>query len=73
MQDLITVPTFTFDQGDIWDGENNSERPIQVLYYDGTICLNQNGNEVLISPAHFENLFKAIRKHLPEATKALKG
>lgn len=72
MNQLITVPTFTFEQGDPWEQEPDSERPIQVLYYDNCISLEQNGESVLISPAHFENLFKAIRKHLPEANKALK-
>jgi hypothetical protein len=72
MPNLITVPTFTFDQGDPFDQDPTSERPIHVLYYSGTIALEQNGEQVLISPAHFEKLVKAIRKHLPEATKALK-
>lgn len=72
MAELITVPTFTFDQGDIWDEQPDSERPIQVLYYVGSIVLHQNGQEILISPTHFENLFRQIRKHLPEANKRLK-
>ena len=33
MAELITVPTFIFEQGDILDG---GERPIQICYNDGS-------------------------------------
>lgn len=68
---LTTVPTFRFDQGDIWDQESVSERPIDVLYYNGIISLEQNGNEVLLLPENINALFRAIKKHLPEALKKL--
>jgi len=34
MQQLITVPTFNFSQGDIFDG---AELPITVCYYRGSV------------------------------------
>jgi hypothetical protein len=72
MAELITVPTFTFDQGDAFSGNDNVERPIQVKYWNGTIELKQNGETVLILPDYLESLFKEIKKHLPHANKALK-
>lgn len=72
MPDLITVPSFVFQQGDPFDQDPLSEQFIHVQYYDGTIVLEQEGNEVKISPDYFEALFKEIRKHKPEAEKALK-
>ena len=68
--ELITVPTFTFNQQDaekdVW------EEPISVDFYNGTICLRQNGNydeqeNINISVEYFEALFKAIRKYKPIA------
>ncbi len=73
---LITVPTFTFNQGDIYvDAEN--ERPIYVDFYNGTICLRQDGEydvqeSINIHPKFFEALVKAIRKHQSEAKEILK-
>lgn len=77
MTELITVPTFTFNQGDIFNQEIPSERPIQVLYYDGTIALRQESsefesdNEILIEPTFLDALFKAIKKHQKEANQKL--
>ena len=75
--DLITVPTFTFNQGDIWNSEMEIERPISVDFYNGTIVLRQDGEfeiqeSIKIHPKYFEALVKAIRKHLPQAEAMLK-
>jgi hypothetical protein len=72
MAKLITVPTFIFQQGDMWDQEGDSEKPIHVDYYNGSICLRQDGEyekqeEIIISPKYLNALFKEIKKHLPEA------
>lgn len=69
---LITVPTFTFNQGDIFLGEGNAERPIQVNYYSGSIELVQEGEyedagRIAILPEHLDKLFKAIKKHQKDA------
>lgn len=72
MSELITVPTFTFQQGDPFSGEGSPEYPIQVLYYHTCISLEQNGNSININYEYFEKLFREIRKHLPEATSKLK-
>lgn len=71
MADLITVPCFNFEQGDPY-GEERSERPIQVKYYNGSMCLEQAGNEIIILPEYFEKLVKEIRKHMPEANRRWK-
>lgn len=72
MAELITVPTFVFNQGDVFNGENNVERPIIVSYYDGTIDLQQEGEydkpeRILITPEYLDKLFKEIKKHQKEA------
>lgn len=72
MPELITVPCFNFSQGDPFAGEGNVEYPIQVLYYNGMISLEQGGNSINILPEHFEALVRQIRKHKPEAEAALK-
>lgn len=74
MADLITVPTFTFQQGKL--GDTDWESPIQVHFYNGSISLEQEGNfdineSIQIHPKHFQRLFKEIKKHLPEAKKHL--
>lgn len=70
MADLMTVPTFVFNQGDVFD-ENGAERPIHVDYYNGSICLRQyDGDvkeEIIISEDYLHSLFKEIKKHLPDA------
>lgn len=63
---LITVPTFQFIQGDFFGSDNNIERPIQVSYYDNCIQLEQGGNEIIILPDMLNDLFKEIKRHLPE-------
>jgi len=77
MSELITVPMFTFNQGDIFSGSENAERPIKVLFYNGSIELQQDGlydqpEKILISTNFLDKLFKEIKKQLPEAQVFLK-
>ncbi|MDF2189302.1 hypothetical protein [Paraflavitalea sp. CAU 1676] len=72
MKQLLTVPNFTYEQGDPFGGDQRCERPIRVEYYNGSICLDQGENGCIsILPEHFEPLFKLIRKHKPEAEQRL--
>lgn len=75
MSELITVPTFIFNQGTLLEVQG-AERPIHVDFYNGTIVLRQDGQydqqeEIKISPEYLEKLFRKIKKHLPEAEKML--
>ena len=78
MAELITVPTFTFNQGDVFAGcDVVAERPVRINFYLDSIEIEQDGDfdqpeRVLLSVEYFEKLVKEIRKHLPEATKFLK-
>lgn len=66
--ELITVPTFTFFQGD----HGASEPSIQVSYYAGDIIeLQQDDDVIHIEISQLNNLFKEIKKHIPEAIAAL--
>lgn len=72
--ELITVPTFTFNQGEF--GETDWEKPIQVSFYNGQIELSQDGEyddpeRITLHPDHFMQLFKEIKKHFPEALEML--
>ena len=74
--DLISVPTFTFYQGDVFNSDIDLERPISIDFYNGSIVLRQEGEfdipeTINIHPAYFERLVKAIRKFKPEAEKLL--
>jgi hypothetical protein len=78
MPELITVPTFTFNQGDIINGDVDVEVPISVDYYNGCICLRQDGDydkqeEIKIHPKHVKAFFKEVLKHLPDAEYHLKN
>lgn len=73
MPELTTVPTFTFPQGDTFQGDINAEYPIEVKYYNGTIELCQNDNAICIGMDFVNALFKEVKKHLPEATAYLKN
>lgn len=64
---LISVPTFTFNQGNLFS-DIESERPISVDFYNGSIVLRQDGDydeqeQILIHPKFFDALVKEIRKH----------
>jgi len=77
MAELITVPTFTFDQGSFYKGDNIVERPIRVEFYNDSISLVQEGDfnqpeTIMIHPNYLNELFRAIKKHLPEAKETLK-
>lgn len=69
--DLITVPTFTFKQGDFYD--EGFERPIQVLYLNSgsIIGLKQDDQTILVKVELLNKLVRAIKANLPEAKKAL--
>ena len=71
MAELITVPTFTFNQGKANDGDYE-ENPISVDFYNGSIILRQDGSfdqqeKIVIHPKYLDALFKEIKKHRPEA------
>lgn len=74
MPDLITVPTFTFNQGDQFEG---AEQPIQVCYYNNQegkplIELNQDGRYInFTSIDELQELVKEIKRHHSEADKYL--
>jgi hypothetical protein len=75
MTELITVPTFVFPQGKL--GDENYEAPIHVDFYNGTIILRQDGEyekqeEIKLSYDQIDTLFKAIKKHRPDAEAMLK-
>lgn len=70
MTQLITVPTFTFSQGEVYDGHSY---PIQVCYYNGVagkvIELRQGDNAVeFFDVAQLGELLKEVKRHLPDAT-----
>ena len=75
--ELVTVPNFTFNQGDPFsgDGSLSVERPIEVRFYNGSIELVQQGNypqqpeKILISTEYLKELFNEISAHLPESKK----
>lgn len=72
MAELVTVPTFTFQQGSVAKADSDYESPIRVEFYNGSISLRQEGEydveEVInIHPKYFEKLFKEIKKHMPDA------
>jgi hypothetical protein len=69
MAELITVPTFTFNQGDPFDYEIISEYPITVKYYSNEVELVQNGKTIIIRYEFLDSLFKEIKKHKKLAIK----
>lgn len=75
MSELITVPTFCFNQGKI--GDMNFDSAIHVDFYNGSIVLRQDGEydqqeQIRICPEYLIGLFREIKKHLPEALETLK-
>ena len=71
MAELITVPTMTFHQDDS-EGQF-LENPLQVQYYNGTICIEQKDTwHINISPELAKKFFREVLKHMPEAEAALK-
>lgn len=65
--ELRTVPTFTFYQID----EDGMEQPINVIYWNGSIELEQSNSSILLYPDTIKELFKQIQKNIPEAQRAL--
>lgn len=73
MNELITVPTFTFSQGDVFDG---AEMPVQVCFFNNgktkLIELQQEGRTInFTNLEQLKKLVKLVEKHLPEATSRL--
>lgn len=73
--ELITVPTFVFPQGKL--GDEDYERPIHVDYYNGSICLRQDGEldqqEIIhLLPDQVDALFREIKRHKKNAEAMLK-
>lgn len=64
MAHLITVPTFTFHQGD--------DYPLTVSYYNDSIELFQGNESIAINPNFVKDLFKEITKHQKKAEEWLK-
>lgn len=70
MNELITVPSTLFYQGNPdWCGE--SENPIQINFYNGTVELKQGNNSVIIADEEIDKLLKVIKKNRVEADKYL--
>jgi hypothetical protein len=70
MNELITVPTFTFSQGEIFEG---AENPVRVCYYNNgdskLIELSQEDRSINFSNLdQLKKLVKLVEKHLPEAS-----
>lgn len=68
MAELITVPTFTFKQGDFIKGDSIVEQPLSVDFYDGSICIRQDGEydvpeQIIIHPEYIAAFFKEVLKH----------
>lgn len=75
MSELITVPTFTFKQGELFD--TDVEQPLHVDYFNGSIQIRQDGGydqqeSINISSKHIKAFFKEVLKHLPDAEHYLK-
>lgn len=72
---LITVPTFTFNQGDMFT-DDQFERPVNVDYYENCIEIRQDGEykqqqSIKIHPKYVKDLFRQIVKHQKEAEEVL--
>lgn len=65
---LSRLPHFTFHQDEVAE---ESEYPINVTYYNGSIELEQNGNEIILQPDHVRSLMRAILKNRADAEKML--
>lgn len=70
MAHLTTVPTFTFWQEKKGE-EYETEKAVQVSYYNGSIELTQGNQNILIDPEMAKELFKEILKHQQEAENLL--
>ncbi len=71
---LITVPTFTFNQGDVYDG---AELPIQVSYYNNgdkpfIELVQEDKNINFTSIEQLEKLVKKVKRHHSMAISMLK-
>ena len=57
--ELINQPMFTFYQ----TTEDLIEEPINVVFYNGQISLEQEHGNITIVSDQFENLVREVRKH----------
>jgi hypothetical protein len=64
MAELITTPTFSFDQAEAGN--------IHVEYYSESVLLKQGNDIVEIDYKSLNSFLKEIKRHLPEALKYLK-
>lgn len=75
MTELVTVPSFNFEQGDVYDG---AESYTQVAYYNSSsdsplIELTQDGNRINFTDVKsLRKLVKEVEKHLSTASMKLK-
>lgn len=67
MANLITVPSFIFDQ----NTDEEVEQPIWVQYWNNCISLEQDGQSINILPASLDKLVKEIKKNQAQAEKFL--
>lgn len=67
--DLNTTPSFVYEQLD--EGEATIERAIEVIYWNGSIELRQDGRYVLIQNDDIKKLFRLVLKHLPDAIRIM--
>lgn len=76
MTELVTVPTFSFSQGDVYEGY---QLPVSVRYYNGLddsleISIAQEDIEIVFSNLQvLKALVKEIERHHSEAYKNLKS
>jgi hypothetical protein len=65
--ELDIAPSFTYEQ----DFEGDFERPVTVVYWNGSIELKQSGNSILLQTGSVKELFREIERHKPEAFRKL--
>ena len=68
---LTIVPTFTFNQGDMFT-DDQFERPVHVDFYENCIAIRQDGEykqqeEIKLHPKYIKELFRQIIKHQKDA------
>ena len=68
--DLKTVPTFNFSQGEY--GDQDYEQPINVAYYRNDVVeLEQDGSTIVLRIDQVQRLASLIKKYNYEAQKKL--
>ena len=69
-QYLKTAPHIVVEQGEF--GDSDWESPIDVVFYNNTISLEQEGNEINLRYSFVKELFKTIQKFQEEALQEIK-